>query len=114
MSLREAAFDAQTGDALALLFEHFWILRAEEPEAYRLIRDREQKLKRYVQDKFGMELIIHQHFAKLEKIPVEPQSWMGITAFQERMDYSIFCCALAYTEQKAIDEQFLLSDLTER
>jgi uncharacterized protein (TIGR02678 family) len=114
MSSREEAFDEQTVDALALLFEQFWILRDEEPEAYRLIRDRELKLKRYLQDKFGLDLILHQHFAKLEKIPVEPQCWMGIQAFQEPMDYAIFCCALAYTEQKAVDEQFLLSDLAER
>lgn len=110
----EESFDELTVEALGLLFERFWILRNKEPEAYRLIRDRELGLKRYVQEKFGLELIIHQHFAKLEKIPVEPQSWMGILSFQERMDYAIFCCALAYTEQKAIEEQFLLSDLAER
>ncbi len=114
MSLREETFDEQTLDALAVLFEQFWILRDEEPEAYRMIRDRELKLRRYLQDKFGLDLIVHQHFAKLEKIPVEPQSWMGIQAFQDPLDYAIFCCALAYTEQKAVDEQFLLSDLAER
>ncbi|MCV4234491.1 TIGR02678 family protein [Virgibacillus sp. LDC1] len=114
MSLREDEFDDQTMDALALLFEQFWILRDEEPESYRLVRDRELKLKRYLQDKFGLDLIVHQHFVKLEKVPVEPQRWMGIQAFQEPLDYAIFCCALAYTEQKGVDEQFLLSDLTER
>src|SRR5690606_22033769 len=114
MSLREDGFDEQTLDAPAMLFEQFWVIREEEPEAYRLIRDRELKLKRYLQDKFGLDLIVHQHFAKLEKIPVDPQSWMGIQAFQEPMDYAIFCCALAYTEQKVVDEQFLLSDLAER
>lgn len=114
MSLREDLFDEQTSDALAILFEQFWILRDEEPEVYRMIRDRELKLKRYIGEKYGLDLIVHQHFAKLEKIPVEPQSWMGIQAFEEPMDYAIFCCALAYTEQKAVDEQFLLSDLAER
>jgi uncharacterized protein (TIGR02678 family) len=114
MSEREDQFDESTVDALGRLFEQFWILREDEPEAYRLIRDREQKLKRYLQEKFGLELTVHQHFAKLEKIPVEPQSWMGIQSFQDPMDYAIFCCALAYTEQKGIDEQFLLSDLAER
>jgi len=114
LSLQAEVFDEQTSEALALLFEQFWILRDDEPEAYRLIRDRELKLKRYIQEKFGFDLIVHQHFAKLEKIPVEPHSWMGIQAFDEQMDYSIFCCALAYTEQKAVDEQFLLSDLAER
>ncbi len=113
MSTLESGFDEQTTEALALLFEQYWVLREEEPEVYRLIRDRELKLRRYLQDKFGLDLIVHQHFAKLEKIPVEPQSWMGIQAFQEQLDYAIFCCALAYTEQKEVDEQFLLSDLAE-
>lgn len=114
MSERELEFDEKTVEALARLFEQFWILREEEPEAYLLIRNREQLLKRYLQEKFGLELIVHQHFAKLEKIPAEPESWMGIQSFQNSMDYAIFCCALAYAEQKGIDEQFLLSDLAER
>lgn len=114
MSERELEFDENAVEALGRLFEQFWILRDEEPEAYLLVRNREQILKRYLQEKFGLELIIHQHFAKLEKIPVEPESWMGIESFQGPMDYAIFCCALAYMEQKGIDEQFLLSDLAER
>jgi len=114
MSERELEFDENAVEALGRLFEQYWILRDEEPEAYLLVRNREQILKRYLQEKFGLELIIHQHFAKLEKIPVEPESWMGIESFQGPMDYAIFCCALAYMEQKGIDEQFLLSDLAER
>ncbi|WP_059103515.1 TIGR02678 family protein [Shouchella shacheensis] len=113
MSETEEVFDEPLVEALGRLFEQFWVLRDEEPEAYRFIREHENKLKRYVQDKFGYDVIVHQHFAKLEKIPVEPKSWMGIQSFTEPMDYAIFCCALAYTEQKALDEQFLLSDLAE-
>ncbi|AQQ52268.1 TIGR02678 family protein [Planococcus lenghuensis] len=113
MNEREERFDEQTEEALGLLFEQFWVLREDEPDAYRLIRDREHKLKRYISDKFGFDLVIRQHFIKLEKIPVEPKGWMGIQVFQEPMDYAIFCCALAFTEQKAVNEQFLLSDLTE-
>lgn len=109
----EDRFDEPLVEALGLLFEQFWIIRDDEPEVYRFIRDHENKLKRYVQDKFGYDLIVHQHFAKLEKIPVNPESWMGIQSFTEPMDYAIFCCALAYTEQKSLDEQFLLSDLAD-
>ncbi|MBB4824521.1 uncharacterized protein (TIGR02678 family) [Sporosarcina luteola] len=104
-------FDEEAQQALRLLFERFWILRAEEPDLYQLIRKREKVLKRYIDDKFGYDLIIHQHFIKLEKIPVEPKSWMGIQAFQQPLDYVIFCCALAFSESRAVDEQFLLSDL---
>lgn len=104
-------FDEKAIQGLDLLFHHYWILRAQQPEWYQLIREREKVLRRYIDEKFGLRLIVHQHFIKLEKIPVEPEAWMGIQDFQEPMDYSIFCCALSFLEGKAVDEQFLLSEL---
>lgn len=106
-------FDEKARKGLRLLLEKFWVLRLEEPEIYQLIREREKVLKRYVDDKFGFNLFVHQHFIKLEKIPVETKSWMGIQEFQEPRDYAIFCCALAFTEDHSVDDQFLLSDLCE-
>lgn len=108
-----AAFDEKAQTALRVLMEKFWILRLQDPEMYQLIREREKVLKRYVDEKFGFDLIVHQHFIKLEKIPVETKSWMGIQEFQEPRDYAIFCCALAFTENRSVDEQFLLSDICE-
>lgn len=100
-------------EALGILFEQFWVLRADEPLVYHRLREQEHQLKRYVSEKFGFDLIVHQHFIKLEKIPVDPKVWMGIQSFIEPMDYAIFCCALAFTEGKSTDEQFLLTHLTE-
>jgi len=108
-----AMFDEKAQTALRLLMEKFWILRLEEPELYQVVRERENMLKRYVDEKLGFDLIVHQHFIKLEKIPVDAKPWMGIQEFQEPRDYAIFCCALAYTENSAVDEQFLLSDICE-
>lgn len=104
-------FDDKAMQGMDLLFHHYWILRAEQPEWYQLIREREKVLRRYINDKFGLRLIVHQHFIKLEKIPVEPERWMGIQHFQEPIDYGIFCCALSFLEGKSVDEQFLLSDM---
>lgn len=104
-------FDEKAMQGLDLLFHHYWILRAQQPEWYQLIREREKVLRRYIDEKFGLRLIVHQHFIKLEKIPVEPETWMGIQDFQDPMDYGIFCCALSFLEGKAVDEQFLLSEL---
>lgn len=106
-------FDEKAQHALRLLMEKFWILRAEEPENYQFIREREKVLKRYLEEKVGFELIVHQHFIKLEKLPVEPKAWMGIQEFQESKDYAIFCCALAFTENRTVEEQFLLSEVCE-
>ncbi len=106
-------FDEKAEKALGLLLEKFWVLRLQEPELYQMIREREKVLKRYVDDKLGFDLIVHQHFIKLEKIPVDAKSWMGIQDFQEPRDYAMFCCALAFTENRSVDEQFLLSDICE-
>src|SRR5690625_208851 len=111
--MEQVEFDDKAQLALRLLMENFWILRLENPESYQLIREREKMLKRYVDEKFGFDLIVHQHFIKLEKIPVVIKKWMGIQAFQEPRDYAIFCCALAFTENRSVDEQFLLSDICE-
>lgn len=106
-------FDEKAQEGLSLLFERFWILREHEPEAYRLIREREKVLTRYIEDKFGFRLIVHRYFIKMEKTPVVAKPWMGIQAFQKPLDYAIFCCALAFLEEKAVDEQFLLSNICE-
>jgi uncharacterized protein (TIGR02678 family) len=104
-------FDEKAIQGLDLLFHQYWILRTEHPDWYQLVREREKVLRKYIMEKFGLRLIMHQHFIKLEKIPVEPERWMGIGHFQEPMDYAIFCCALSFIEGKSVDEQFLLSDL---
>ncbi|TCP29989.1 uncharacterized protein (TIGR02678 family) [Scopulibacillus darangshiensis] len=106
-------FDEKAEEALGLLFENFWILREHDPESYQLVREREKVLNRYVEEKFGFRLIVHRFFIKMEKTPVEPKAWMGIQSFQKPMDYAIFCCALAFLEEKAVEEQFLLSNICE-
>lgn len=111
--MESTSFDEKAQTALRILMENFWILRLQDPESYQLIREREKVIKRYVDEKLGFDLIVHQHFIKLEKIPVETKSWMGILDFQEPRDYAIFCCALAYTESCSVEEQFLLSDICE-
>lgn len=106
-------FDEKAKTALRILMEKFWVLRHDEPQMYQLIREREKVLKRYVAEKFGYDLIVHQHFIKLEKLPVEAKSWMGMHEFSEPRDYALFCCALAFTESRSVDEQFLLSEICE-
>ncbi len=111
--MEQQLFDEKAQTALRVLMEHFWILRQEEPEIYQLIREREKVLRRFIEEKLGFDFIVHQHFIKLEKIPVETKSWMGIRGFQEPRDYAMFCCALAFTENRSVEEQFLLSDICE-
>lgn len=106
-------FDEKAVQSLDYLLHHFWVLRKEEPKMYQQIRERQKVIQRYVSEKLGLQLHVRQHFIKLEKIPIKPESWMGIQSFQAPMDYMIFCYALAYIESKGIEEQFLLSELCE-
>lgn len=106
-------FDDDDREAAYYLLENFWILRDRQPEVYQLIHEREQKLRNYFSDKCGFQLIFNRQFAKLEKIPDKPESWMGVAGFQQCRDYALLCCLLAFLEEKSVDEQFLLSDLCE-
>ncbi|TCL61469.1 uncharacterized protein (TIGR02678 family) [Hydrogenispora ethanolica] len=107
------AFDDGAQEALTLLLEHYWIFREEQPEQYHLIRQYEPILRPYLFEKCGWRLIQNPQFYKLEKIPSEPEPWMGISDFQQPRDYALLCCILAFLEEKSVDEQFLLSDLCE-
>lgn len=106
-------FDEKAVQSLDYLLHHFWVLRKEESKMYQQIRERQKVIQRYVSEKLGLHLLVRQHFIKLEKIPIKPESWMGIQNFQSPMDYMIFCYALAFIESKGIEEQFLLSELCE-
>lgn len=106
-------FDEKAVQGLDYLLHHFWVLRKEEPAMYQQIRERQKVLQRYVSEKLGLQLHVRQHFIKLEKVPIQAESWMGIQDFQTQMDYMIFCYALAFIEGKSIEEQFLLSELCE-
>ena len=110
---RNQAFDEAAKEAAVYLLEQFWVLRDKEPEKYRLIRDREQVLRTYFFEKTGFRLILHRAFARLEKVPAQPEPWMGIQAFKQTIDYVLLCCLMAFLENKTVDEQFLLSDLCE-
>ncbi|GBF10902.1 TIGR02678 family protein [Tepidibacillus infernus] len=113
MEKQNLIFDEVAQEVLEDLFEQFWILREKDPEKYQMIREREHALRDYFQEKFGYRFIVHRHFAKLEKIPVDPEPWMGIQMFIHPRDYALFACVLAFLEGKAVDEQFLLMEIVE-
>jgi uncharacterized protein (TIGR02678 family) len=110
---RQLTFDESAREALTLLLEHYWILREEQPEQYQLLRQYEPLLRPYLFEKCGWRLIQNPQFYKLEKIPAQPEAWMGIAEFQQPRDYALLCCIMAFLEEKSVDDQFLLSGLCE-
>ncbi len=106
-------FDEQTKHAMELLFEYFWIVRADNPDQYWLIKNKENKLREYLLEKFEFNLIVNKYFIKLEKVPVDTEVWMGIQSFKSNKDYAILCSLMAYLSNKNVNEQFLLSEACE-
>jgi len=90
-----------------------WILKRDDRERYYQMKDQIKELRNFFQEKVGYSLISHQHFIRLDKIPGKPEPWMGITQFQNIQEYQILCYILVFLEDKEIEEQFILSHLTE-
>lgn len=99
-------------EELQMLLENFWILR-DDRENFNKIRDAENKIKPFVEEKLGYRLIINPYIIKLEKVPSDVEEWMGIDAFQTPMDYAFLCLLLAFLEDKGPEDQFVLSNITE-
>lgn len=97
---------------LDLLLERFWIIKEQDKESYYRIKDAYPSFKSFLEDKLGYRLIITPYHVKLEKLPGKAESWMGIQAFEDKMEYAFLCLLLVFLEDKGPQEQFVLSQLT--
>ncbi|PQD94419.1 TIGR02678 family protein [Pradoshia eiseniae] len=99
------------------LLENFWIQKRTHPAEYMNIKRNQKAIQKYFVENFGYRLYAGIDLYKLEKIPYRTEKWMGIQGdtlgFKEPMDYSIFAAILAYLEDKAKDDLFLVSTLVE-
>lgn len=98
---------------LERLFEQFWVLREEQPELYRMISRNRKDIRKILNERFGLNLIYHPRFYQVQKRPIKPMPWMGISDFSDKLDYALLMCAMAYTEEKSEKAAFLLSELVE-
>lgn len=92
---------------------NFIILKSKDRDKYYEIKDNIDENMSFIKDKLGYDLIIKEDFIKLEKIPSEPKSFMGIPGFTEIEEYIFFMILLMFLEDKNKEEQFVLSNLTE-
>ena len=95
------------------LMSRRWILKSEDAPLYYDIKDHAKEIQKKMQDKFGFTLIINPYLVKLEKIPGKAEGWMGIQEFTSVREYQMFCFLLMFLEDKELEEQFVLSTLTE-
>lgn len=98
---------------LDILLENYWIIKDQNKELYYKMRDLIPKLRSFLSEKLGYQIVITPEIIKLEKIPGKSEDWMGIETFQNKMEYSFLCILLMFLEDKGKEEQFLLSELTE-
>ena len=96
----------------ALLY-NFWITKDENQELYYKIKANQNRLKDFIIKNLGNNLIIHDRFIKLEKVPTLPKKNTGIETFTSNLDYVILMIILIFLEDKARGDRFVLSDLVE-
>lgn len=96
-----------------ILLSKRMILRRQDPKSYYKVKDELKSIKKIMQEKFGYLVILTPQLIKLEKIPAEAEIWMGIQDFSSIMEYQMFLYVLMFLEDKEIEEQFVLSHLTD-
>lgn len=89
-----------------------WILKRKNPEIYFKLRDQYANYQEFFKEKLGYRLIVNNLLIKAEKIPGETQAWMGIQAFEHKIEYVFLCLVLMFLEEKQPEEQFVLEQVT--
>lgn len=100
-------------NVLEELMNQRWISKRKEREKYYRIKDEVGSFKEFIREKLGYRLIENGMLIKLEKIPGEALPWMGIDEFSDQKEYAFFSLILMFLEDKEVEEQFVLSQLTE-
>lgn len=95
------------------LLDRFWITRSENKDLYFSVKRALPQFRKFLNEQLGWNLIVNESVVKLEKVPPKAMSWMGISAFQDTLDYCLLCALLLYLSDLDDGEQFLLSSLTE-
>ena len=100
-------------NVLEELMNQRWLSKRKEREKYYRVKDEVGSIKEFIREKLGYRLIDNGMILKLEKIPGEALPWMGIDEFSDKKEYAFFCLILMFLEDKEVEEQFVLSQLTE-
>ena len=100
-------------EAIGLLLENFWFTRKHHSDEYMLIKQNRKEIQKFFLENFGYQLLVNNAVVKLEKLPSETAPWMGIKEFSDTLDYVFFMATLSYLEDKATDDIFIVSMLSD-
>lgn len=98
---------------LEILLSRRWILKSENKDLYYRVRDAVGEIRKYSTEKLGCQVIDNAVLVKMEKIPVIPEAFMGISQFASKEEYVFLCILLMFLEDMDAQEQFILSQLTD-
>ena len=98
---------------LEVLLNKRWILKSRDKETYYKLMDALGELRKFTTEKLGCQIVDNSLLIKMEKIPVIPESFMGIQKFSSKEEYAYFCFLLMFLEDRDTKSQFILSNLTE-
>lgn len=96
----------------ALLY-NFWITKDKNKDLYYQIKNKQNKIKDFISKNLGSNLIIHDRFIKLEKIPTVIKANDKLNNFTSVLEYVILIILLLFLEDKTRGDYFVLSDLIE-
>ena len=100
-------------NAFEELMNERWISRRKDRDLFYQVKDRLSDIRSFFVEKLGYRIINNNHVVKVEKMPGEALPWMGIQEFKQEVEYALFCVLLMFLEDKEVEEQFVLSQLTE-
>ena len=90
------------------LLYNFWIVKDENEELYYKIKYNQNKIKDFVSKNLGSNLIVHNRFIKLEKIPSYTKGGEGIEGFNNVSNFSFILHLLQITRVGFSSHSFLL------
>lgn len=99
--------------ALEILLEKRWVLKHQNPWLFYQIKDELKEYEDFIKNKLGYKILETPHLIKINKIPGQVETWMGLEAFNTTDQYVYLCLILMFLEDKSKGEQFILSDLAE-
>ena len=105
--------DEYISDEMSELLYNFWIVKDDDAEKYYQLKYNQKKIRNFITKNLGSNLIIHNRFIKLEKIPLQLRPNVGLPGFTKQLDYIILTIFLIYLEDKTRGDIFFLSDLVE-
>lgn len=100
-------------NGLEVLLSRRWILKSRDKDLYYQLRDQLGSVKKFLTEKLGYQVVVNPYLIKVEKLPAQAKTWMGIQEFNDRIQYVFLCLILSFLEEKEAEEQFVLSELTE-